>query len=161
VNTDLPYKPQDANTPLAGIIGYGRIGINYWQGTWPDRKGWVDPVFFIETNSPTSLPNTNDLVSKSDMKQYLVARVDSALATDSANFGFITQDQYFEYRYQWLYKLVAGQWHYVLVNHATYIYNRTVRYVAYKDWDTRAAVPGGAQGTNAPPVSSSRRAGSG
>jgi hypothetical protein len=92
VNTALPYKGQDVNTPLAAIIGYGRIGINYWQGTWPDRKGWVDPVFFIETNSPTTLLNTNDLVAKSDMKQYLVARVDSALVTDNANFGFIGQD---------------------------------------------------------------------
>src|ERR1051325_9010887 len=60
VNTPLPYKGQDANTPLASIIGYGRIGINYWQGTWPDRKGWVDPVFFIETNAPSGVVNAND-----------------------------------------------------------------------------------------------------
>lgn len=137
VSLPLPYKGQDASTPLAGIIGYGRIGINYWQGTFPDRKSWVDPIFFIETNSPTTVVNTNDLVAKSDMKQYLVARVDSALVTDSVNFGFLSQDQNFEYRYQWFYKLVAGQWHYVLVNHATYIYNRSIRYVVYKNWDTQ------------------------
>jgi murein DD-endopeptidase MepM/ murein hydrolase activator NlpD len=137
MNTPLPYKGQDLNTPLASIIGYGHIGINYWQGTWPDRKSWVDPIFFIETNSPSAVVNTNDLVAKSDMKQYLVARVDSALVTDSVNFGFISQDQYFEYRYEWFYKLVGGQWHYVLANHATYIYNRSTRYVIYKDWDTQ------------------------
>ena len=138
VNTPLPFKGQDATTPLASIIGYGRIGINYWQGAWPDRKGWVDPVLFIETNAPSGIVNnTNDLIAKSDMEQYLVARVDSALVTDSVNFGFITQDQNFEYRYQWFYKLSGGSWHYVLVNHATYRYDRSLRYVAYKDWDTQ------------------------
>lgn len=137
VNLPLPYKGQDANTPLASVIGYGRIGINHWQGYWPDREGWVDPVFFLETNSPTAQLATDDLVAKSDMKQYMVARVDSALVTDNANFGFLSRDQNFEYRYQWFYTLLNGQVHYVLVNHATYLYNRSIRYVIYKNMDTQ------------------------
>ena len=97
----------------------------------------TDPVFFIETNGANTSISANDEVAKSDMKQYLVARVDSALSTDNGNFGFPSQDQYYEYRYQWFYKMVNGQWHRILVNHATYLYNRSIRYVIYKDMDTQ------------------------
>jgi murein DD-endopeptidase MepM/ murein hydrolase activator NlpD len=123
---------------LANVIGWGRIGINYWpQGsTSPNRENWVDPVFFLETNSSNSSIVANDLVAQSDMKQYMVARVDSNLTTSSANFAFLSQDQSYEYRYQWFYKQVSGQWHYYLVYQATYIYNRSIRYVMYRNMDT-------------------------
>jgi len=49
LNTALPFKGQDASTPLASIIGYDRIGVNHWQGTWPDRTS-----------------NANDWVAQSD-----------------------------------------------------------------------------------------------
>jgi murein DD-endopeptidase MepM/ murein hydrolase activator NlpD len=134
VTQPLPFTD---STNLANVVGYGRIGINYWTNYWPDRMNWVDPVFFIETQSPNAFPNSDDLIAKSDMKQYMVAKVDSKLITDNGNFGFIKKDQYYEYRYQWFYKSVSGQIHYVLVNHATYINNRSVRFVIYEDWDTK------------------------
>lgn len=138
VNQPLPYKGPDATTPTANTIGYGGIGINHWQGYWPDRKGWIDPVFFIETTSPDLLfLNTDDFVAKSDMKQYLVARFDSGLIAHDGFIGNFQQDQYYVYSNQWFFKQIAGQWHWVQVWHATYKYDKSVRWIIYQDWDTQ------------------------
>lgn len=136
-NTALPYK---AASSAADSYGYGMIGINYWQGTWPNRMDWMDPVFFIEANCPLSALNncpTGDLVAKSDMKQYMVGRVNPNLIAYDPNFGFNSQDQNFEYRYQWLYASEGSRNHWFLVNHATYIPNRKIRYVRYEDSNTQ------------------------
>jgi murein DD-endopeptidase MepM/ murein hydrolase activator NlpD len=119
--------------------GYGRIGINYWVGSWPNRMNWADPVLFIETNCPAGTVGcpTNDLVAKSDMKEYMIGRVNPSLTTDNVNFGFLNQDQYYEYRYQWFYALEGSHVHWFLVSHATFLYSRSVRYVGYKDWDNQ------------------------
>jgi hypothetical protein len=101
------------------------IGINYWQGTWPNRMNWIDPVFFIEANCPLLTNNcpTGDLVAKSDMKEYMVGRVNPNLIAYDPNFGFNSQDQTVEYRYQWLYAWEGSHIHWFLVNHATYVPN--------------------------------------
>ena len=129
VNSPLPYKGEDANTPIADVIGYGRIGIDHWpQGGWPDREQWVDPVFFIETNSPNRLITVNDEVAKSDMKQYLVAHVDSDLVPDDASFTLYSRDASWEYRYEYFYNS-QNQW--ILVVHATDVSNSKIRFVNY------------------------------
>jgi murein DD-endopeptidase MepM/ murein hydrolase activator NlpD len=141
INTLTPAQPlpYQSSTITADVIGWGRIGINHWpQGSsTPDRENWVDPVFFLETNSPNASVNTDNLVAQSDMKQYLVAKVDSSLLTDPAHFESFRQDQSFEYTYQWFYHVVSGQMHWFLAEHATYLYNRSIRYVAYENWDAQ------------------------
>ena len=129
VNLPLPYKGEDASTSVTEVIGWGRIGIDHWpQGGWPDREGWVDPVFFIETNSPNRSINAKDEIAKSDMKQYLVAHIESDLIPDDTSFSFYSQDAYFEYRYELFYN---AQNQGFLIVHATNIVNPQVRLVNY------------------------------
>jgi len=129
---------RDGSQPLpydaAKGVGYGIISMR----NWAQKFDWTDPIFFTETHCAPGIATCQitELVARSDMKQYMLGKIDNTLSTDDYNFGFSMQDQLFEYRYEWFYKQVSGQWQYFLAFQATYIPDRSVRFVAYQNWQT-------------------------
>jgi hypothetical protein len=128
----LPPLYTPSGVPTRSKIGYGTIGMDYWQNTF----GWAHPINFIEQFHP-SIPGgavSPDDRAKAEMEQYMSQH--TPYGGNPIESSLLTYTNYwpnYDMRQMQFGYLFSGNQNYLWVYHVTYTPNPKQRWVGYTD----------------------------